>query len=365
MNRIRLLVALAFAALLAAAPASPIASSGVVVSQVYAGGGNSEASFTTDYVELFNAGSAAVTIDGWTVQYASAAGSTWQTTAVSGSIPSGGYFLVQFASGGSVGAGLPTPDATGTSNPAVSGGKVAVVTDATALSCGASAGSCSSVGSIADLVGYGSAADHEGAAAAPALSSSTAAVRADNGCTDTDSNADDFTAGTPTPRSSSSPATPCGSAPPPPSGGGVSSSATVDVDVQPVLSLALEQPALSFGNAFSGDTPAAVSEGVTVVSNNAAGYALTIHRTAFAPADLPLGIAGTAPAGGTLGPALVGGASPSIPIAPAADLLVGTSSGQSAAGGDAWPTTIGFTAPLPVVAPGRYSATITYTLIGR
>ena len=122
MNRIRLLVALAFAALLAAAPASPIASSGVVVSQVYAGGGNSEASFTNDYVELFNAGSAAVTIDGWTVQYASAAGSTWQTTAVSGSIPSGGYFLVQFASGGSVGAGLPTPDATGTSNPAVSGG---------------------------------------------------------------------------------------------------------------------------------------------------------------------------------------------------------------------------------------------------
>jgi Lamin Tail Domain len=365
MNRIRLLVALAFAALLAAAPASPIASSGVVVSQVYAGGGNSEASFTNDYVELFNAGSAAVTIDGWTVQYASAAGSTWQTTAVSGSIPSGGYFLVQFASGGSVGAGLPTPDATGTSNPAVSGGKVAVVTDATALSCGGSAGSCSSVGSIADLVGYGSAADHEGAAAAPALSSSTAAVRADNGCTDTDSNADDFTAGTPTPRSSSSPATPCGSAPPPPSGGGVSSSATVDVDVQPVLSLALEQPALSFGNAFSGDTPAAVSEGVTVVSNNAAGYALTIHRTAFAPADLPLGIAGTAPAGGTLGPALVGGARPSIPIAPAADLLVGTSSGQSAAGGDAWPTTIGFTAPLPVVAPGRYSATITYTLIGR
>jgi hypothetical protein len=282
----------------------------------------------------------------------------------SGSIPSGGYFLVQFASGGSVGAGLPTPDATGTSNPAVSGGKVAVVTDATALSCGGSAGSCSSVGSIADLVGYGSAADHEGAAAAPALSSSTAAVRADNGCTDTDSNADDFTAGTPTPRSSSSPATPCGSAPPPPSGGGVSSSATVDVDVQPVLSLALEQPALSFGNAFSGDTPAAVSERVTVVSNNA-GYALTIHRTAFAPADLPLGIAGTAPAGGTLGPTLVGGASPSIPIAPAADLLVGTSSGQSAAGGDAWPTTIGFTAPLPVVAPGRYSATITYTLIGR
>jgi Lamin Tail Domain len=365
MNRIRLLVALAFAALLVAAPASPNASSGVVVSQVYAGGGNSGASFSNDYVELLNAGSAAVTVNGWTVQYASAAGSTWQSTPLSGSIAPGGYFLVQLASGGTVGAALPTPDATGTSNLAVSGGKVAVVTDATALSCGASAGSCAAVGTIADLVGYGSAADYEGAAAATSLSSSTAAVRAGNGCTDTNSNADDFTAATPTPRNSSSPATSCGSVPPPPPGDGVSSSATVDVDVEPVLSLALEQPALSFGNARSGDTPAAVSERVTVVSNNDAGYALTIHRTAFAPADLPLGIASTAPTGGTLGPALVGGARPSIPIAPAADLLVGTTSGRSAAGGDAWPTTIGFTAPLPVVAPGRYSATITYTLIGR
>jgi lamin tail-like protein len=363
MNRIRLIVVLAFVALLVAAPAAPASPSGIVVSQVYTGGGNSGASFANDYVELFNAGSASVTVDGWTVQYASAAGSTWQPTALSGTVAPGGRFLVQLASGGAVGAALPAPDATGTSNMAVSGGKVAVVTDSTALSCGASAGSCSSVGNIADLVGYGSAADYEGASAAPALSSSTAAVRAADGCTDSDSNADDFTAGTPTPRNSSAPATSCGSGPPP--GGGVSSSATVDVDVQPVLSLALEQPALSFGNAFSGETPAAVSERVTVVSNNAAGYALTIHRTAFTPADLPLGIASTAPAGGAVGPGLVGGARPSIPIAPAADLLVGTTSGSSAAGGDAWPTTIGFTGPLPVVAPGRYSATITYTLIGR
>jgi hypothetical protein len=364
MNRIRLLVALAFAALLVAAPAAPASPSGLVVSQLYAGGGNSGASFVNDYVELFNTGSASLTVDGWTVQYASAAGSTWQLTALSGSVAPGGRYLVQLASGGTVGAALPVPDATGTSNMAVSGGKVAVVTDSTALTCGASAGSCSPVGSIADLVGYGSAAEYEGSSAAPALSSSTAAVRADDGCTDTDSNADDFTAGTPTPRNSSAPAASCGSGPPP-SGGGVSSSATVDVDVQPVLSLALEQPALSFGNAFSGDTPAAVSERVTVVSNNEAGYALTIHRTAFAPSDLPLGVASTAPTGGTLGPGLAGGARAPIPIAPAADLLVGTTSGRTAAGGDAWPTTVGFTGPLPVVAPGRYSATITYTLIGR
>jgi hypothetical protein len=139
----------------------------------------------------------------------------------------------------------------------------------------------------------------------------------------------------------------------------------VNVDIQSSLSLALEQPAVSFGTAASGTTPAPVSERVTVNSNNTAGYSLTVHRTAFTPADLPLGIASTAPSGGTLGPALVGGARAAVPITPAADLLVGTTSARSAGAGDVWPTTLGFTGPLPVVAPGRYSATVTYTLIGR
>jgi hypothetical protein len=361
MHRIRLLVALPFVALLLAAPAAPASSSGVVVSQVFSGGGNSGASFTHDFVELFNAGSAPVNVNGWSVQYASAAGTSWQATILAGSISPGGHFLVQLATSGSVGSALPTPDATGTTNMAVSGGKVAVVTDSTALTCGASAGSCSAVAPIEDLVGYGSAADYEGAAAAPALSSSTAAVRG-GGCTDTDSNTGDFTSAAPAPQNTSSPAAACGGGPP---AGGTSSSATVDIDIQQALSLALEQPAVSFGTASSGQTPAPVSERVTAVSNNAAGYTLTVHRTAFVPADLPLGIASTAPSGGTLGPLLVGGARPAIPIPPAADLLVGTTSGPSGAGGDAWPTTLGFTAPLPVVAPGRYSATVTYTLIGR
>ncbi len=101
------------------------------------------------------------------------------------------------------------------------------------------------------------------------------------------------------------------------------------------------------------------------MSNNEAGYALTVHRSAFAPGDLPLGIASSAPSGGQLGASLVGGARAPIPIAPAADLTVGTTSARSAAGGDAWPTTLGFTSALPLVAPGHYTATVTYTLIGR
>ena len=362
MHRTRLLVALVFAILVLAAPAAPASSSGVVVSQVYAGGGNSGASFTNDFVELFNAGSSPVSLDGWTVQYASAAGTSWQATALAGSIAPGHHYLVQLSSAAAIGAPLPVPDATGISNLAVSGGKVAVVTSSAQLSCGASAGSCFGVVGVEDFIGYGTAADYEGASAAAALSSSTAAIRADAGCTDTDSNAGDFAAEAPTPRNSSSPATSCtgGGSP-----GGATGSATVDVDIQNSLSLALEQPTISFGTASSGTTPAPASERVTVNSNNAAGYSLTVHRTAFTPADLPLGVASTAPAGGTLGPALVGGARAAVPITPAADLLVGTTSARSAAAGDVWPTTIGFTAPPPVVAPGRYSATLTYTLIGR
>jgi lamin tail-like protein len=361
MHRIRLLVVLAFAALLVAAPA-PAANGGVVVSQVYAGGGNAGASFDHDFVELFNPGSSAVDLTGWTVQYASASSTSWSTTALSGQVAAGHYYLVQLNSSAAVGAALPTPDASGTTNLAVSGGKVAVVNGATALTCGASAGSCSAVAAVQDLVGYGSATDYEGSAAAPALSSTTAAVRAGAGCTDSGSNAADFTAAAPTPRNSSTTAASCGSTPPPsPS---ASQSASVDVDVQPVLSLSLERPTISFGSAFSGDTPAPISEHVTVASSDSAGYTLTVHRTAFTPADLPLGVASTAPTGTVLGAGLAGGARPAIPIPPAADLVIGTSSALSAAGGDVWPTTIGFTGPLPVVAAGHYSATVTYTLIG-
>ena len=362
MYRIRLLVTFLLAMLLLAAPAAHGASSGAVVSQVFAGGGNAGASFTNDFVELFNRGSATVDLNGWTVQYAPAAGTTWQSTILAGSIAPGHYFLVQLASAAAVGAPLPTPDATGTTNLSVSGGKIALVHDATALTCGATAGSCSATGHVEDLVGYGSATDYEGTDAAPALSSTTAALRGSAGCADTDGNAADFSTATPTPRNSSSPAASCGSPPPVQS---VSQPAAVDIEIQPVLSIALERPALSFGNAVSGDTPAAISERVTVASNNATGYALTVHRSVFVPGDLPLGISSSAPSGTLLGPLLAGGVRIAIPVTPAADLIVGTSSARSASGGDIWPTSVGFTSPLPVVAPGRYTATVTYTVIGR
>ena len=346
-----------------AVPAARSASPDVVVSQVYAGGGNSGAPFANDFVELFNRGSTAVDVSGWTIQYASATGASWQATALAGTIAPGRHYLVQLASGGTVGAALPTPDATGTTNLAVSGGKVAVVRDATALTCGASAGSCSAATSIADLIGYGTAADYEGGGPAPAIDNTTAAARGSDGCADTDANAADFSSAAPTPRTLSSAVTTCG-APPPPAGG-VSADAPVQVDIQPALSIALERAAVNFGNATTGSTPAPVSERVTIVSNNPSGYSLTVRRTSFAPADLPLGIAGNAPSGGTIGGSLAGGAMAGIPIAPTPDLLVGTTAAQSASAGDVWDTRLGFVSPIPVVPAGRYTATVTFTVIGR
>src|SRR5947208_13042293 len=122
MHRIPVLLAFLLALVAAAVPAAVGASSDVVVSQLYAGGGNSGASYTNDFVELFNPGSTSVDLNGWTIQYASAAGTGWQATPLSGSIGPGRYYLVQLASTAAVGAPLPTPDATGTTKlPALGG----------------------------------------------------------------------------------------------------------------------------------------------------------------------------------------------------------------------------------------------------
>jgi hypothetical protein len=351
------LLALAFLV----APAAQGASPDVVVSQVYGGGGNTGAAYQNDYVELFNRGGAAVDLSGWSIQYATAAGTSWSPTALSGSIAPGRRYLVQLASAAAVGSVLPVPDATGTTNLAATGGKVALVDTATPLTCGAAAGSCSAVAAVHDLVGYGTATDFEGAAAAPALSATLAAIRGGNGCSDTDSNAGDFTAAAPLPHNSQSPAAPCGATSPP----GLTAGASVDVDIQSVLSLSRERTSVSFGTAAAGQTPTPVSERVTVSSNATTGYALSVHRAAFTPADLPLGLSSTAPAGGQLNPSLAGGAVVGLPIAPAADLLIGTTAAASATGGDVWATSLGFAGPLPIVPPGHYTSTITYTVIAR
>lgn len=357
----RTLLFVVLAALLLLPSAAVASTSGVLVSQVYGGGGNSGATFRNDFVELFNAGSSSADLSGWTVQYATSAGTSWQATPLTGSIGPGQYFLVQLASGGTVGAALPLPDATGTSNLAATSGKIALVRSSTALTCGATAGSCSATPGVEDLVGYGDATDFEGSGSAAAPSSTVAAVRGDSGCADSGDNASDFATATPDPRNSASTAHACAGT----SASGPSGSAHVDVDVGSVLTVSLDRPSLSFGAAAAGTTPAPLPENVTVSSNNATGYSLTVARTAFSPRDLPLAVGATAPAGATLAPPLAGGALAPIPVAPAAALSLGTKDTASAGAGDVWATRIGFSTPIPLVASGRYSATVTYTVVAR
>src|SRR5215510_7188830 len=70
----------------------------IVISQVYGGGGNSGATFTNDFIELFNRGTMPVNISSWAVQYASSTGATWQKTDLTGTLAPGQYYLIQEAS---------------------------------------------------------------------------------------------------------------------------------------------------------------------------------------------------------------------------------------------------------------------------
>ena len=177
----------------------------LVMSQIYGGGGNSGAVYKNDFIEIFNPTGNTITVAGWSVQYASSAGTTWAVTNLSGSIAAGKYYLVQQAAGAGGTTNLPTPDATGTIAMSASAGKVALVSSTTALS-----GACPSGGSIVDFIGYGSAASCSETAVTATLTNTTAAIRADAGCTDLNNNSIDFaTAGAPTPRNSATAANIC------------------------------------------------------------------------------------------------------------------------------------------------------------
>jgi uncharacterized protein len=240
--------------LLAAAAGSTQAQ--VVISQVYGAGGNSGAPLTNDYVELFNRGSSAQSLAGWSIQYTSATGTgsfSSNVTTLSGSIPSGGYYLVALG-GGANGSPLPTADATGSTTMSATSGKLIVANVASGIACNGSSTPCDStqLGQIVDLVGFGSANYFEGSAAAPAPGTTTAIFRAGAGCTDTGQNGSDFSASAPAPRNSSTALAPC-----PPTGTPTISVANIgnaegDSGLTPfVFTVQLSEPAPSGGISFS------------------------------------------------------------------------------------------------------------------
>jgi predicted extracellular nuclease len=198
----RVLLSAIVAVLVFAAPAAA-ASPDIVISQVYGGGGNAGAQYKNDFIELYNRGTDPVPVTGWSVQYASSAGTTWTNlTPLTGTIQPGRYYLVQEAAGANTTLpDLPTPNATGSINMSATAGKVALVTNNANLTCAAD---CDTAAGVKDFVGYGGANDSE-TAPTPTLTNATAALRNGGGTVDTDNNLADFTVGPPTPRNSPPP----------------------------------------------------------------------------------------------------------------------------------------------------------------
>jgi len=164
------------------ATAAQAASANVVISEVYGGGGNSGAVWTNDFVELYNRSDAAVDVSGWVVQYYSRAGTVpSSTTTLTGSVAPHHTYLVQMAKGTGGTTALPTPDAIGTAAMSGTDGRVDLA----------------QAGTSVDRVGYGTSLVAEGTPA-PALTSTTSATR-NVPCVDTDDNATDFRADSPTP----------------------------------------------------------------------------------------------------------------------------------------------------------------------
>jgi predicted extracellular nuclease/chitodextrinase len=179
------------------ASANP-AGTGVVINEVYGGGGNNGSHYRSDYVELENPTGAAVDLTGWTVQYRSAAGTTVQKTALSGTIAPHGHYLVQESTGTSGDqVALPAPDATGTIAMSATGGVVILVSSDTGVT---TQGDLAGLPGVVDAVGWGSTTtSFEGTGPAPATDNTTSVSR--TGAADTDQSGADFTKGAPTPES--------------------------------------------------------------------------------------------------------------------------------------------------------------------
>jgi len=173
-----------------------------VITQVFGGGGNSGSVYKNDFIELLNRGSIPVDLSTWSVQYASATGTTWSSTTLSGTVQPGHFYLVQEAAGGAGTNALPTADATGTIAMAADKGKVALSKSAIVALTGA----CPTTdANVVDFVGFGTANTcFLGTGPTPTLSATVSAQRQGGGCSDSSDNKTDFLSAPVAPRNSAS-----------------------------------------------------------------------------------------------------------------------------------------------------------------
>ena len=182
----------------------------LVISQMYGGGGNTGAQFTYDFLELYNPTSAAISLNGFSIQYASATSASWNAVALPNvSVQPGHYFLIQAAAGTTVTNAPLVPAAdfvisgNGSSGNALNfsatAGKIVIARTTTPLTV-----ACPAATAYVDLIGFGPTANcFEGTGPAPAPSNTTADVRT-NLAVDLINNATDFSTAAPSPHSSGS-----------------------------------------------------------------------------------------------------------------------------------------------------------------
>jgi hypothetical protein len=169
----------------------------IVISQIYRGSNDPDASFEYSYVELFNRVQVPVVLDGLTLQTATA-GDKFGAIAddiipLTGEVPPGGAILI--SNKDQDGGTLPNPDIGAKLNVYGNAGKVAIASITGSLNCGSDKG-CGTK-NVIDLVGYGGASDREGSQSAPEIGPTAATVRKGKGCAESDNNGADFTTASP------------------------------------------------------------------------------------------------------------------------------------------------------------------------
>ena len=203
-------------ALLAGAAHANAPGPGLVINEVYGGGGNSGATLKNDFIELRNTGSSTVSLDGLSLQYRSAGGTgapgssnVFALPAVD--VPAGDSFLVQAAAGTGGTQDLPTPDAT--SRLALSAHGWPDLPRSTPRRRSIPAPETSRDPDVVDFVGWGTTSTTSFETAhAPATTNTTSVTRDATG-TDTNDNSADFAVAGPSPSACGSD---CGATPPPP-----------------------------------------------------------------------------------------------------------------------------------------------------
>src|SRR4051794_40179031 len=178
-----------------AADANP-GGTGLVISEVYGGGGNSGATYTNDFVELYNPTSSAIPLSGMSLQYRSAASTAASSNVASlntaGSVPAHDWFVVTLA-GGANGVPVPNVDFAGNAiNMSGTSGQIYLANSLVGIDADGAGNTAVTDPAVIDFVGFGSPAIKEGATPAPAPSNTTSVARDATG-TDTDVNGSDFT----------------------------------------------------------------------------------------------------------------------------------------------------------------------------